>query len=77
MQDGLVCTELKCTSDHLLNDMQDYNPAKRSLIDYVFFKPNGLTPLTTTRSVMQYEQQWHKKHKDLSDHFAVLMRMML
>jgi endonuclease/exonuclease/phosphatase family metal-dependent hydrolase len=77
MEDGLVCTELKCTSDHMLNDMQSYNPEKRSLIDYVFFKPNGLKPLTTTRSVMRYERQWHKNHKDLSDHFAVMLKMNL
>ncbi len=77
MEDGNICTELKCTSDHLLNDMDTYNPERRNLIDYVFFKGNGVTPINTTRSVMSYEQQWNKKHKDLSDHYAVILRTTL
>ena len=75
MEDGDICTDLKCTSDHLLNDMDKYDPNRRNLIDYVFFKANGIKPSTTTRSVMQYEYQWNKKHRDLSDHFAVLLKM--
>jgi endonuclease/exonuclease/phosphatase family metal-dependent hydrolase len=76
-EDGGICTDLKCTSDHLLNDMDSYNPNRRNLIDFVFFKSNGLHPLNTTRSVMRFEQQWNKKHKDLSDHFAVELKMLL
>lgn len=76
-EDGDICTELKCTSDHLLNDMDSYDPNRRNLIDYVFCRPNGCTYTQTTRSVMQYEKQWHKKHKDLSDHFAVLLKTYL
>lgn len=74
-QDGDICTELKCSSDHLLNDMQNYRPDKRSLIDYVFYRPNGAAPGVTTRSVLRFTQPWNKKHKDLSDHFAVLLKM--
>ncbi len=75
MEDGEICTDLKCTSDHLLNDMDSYDPQRRNLIDYIFFKANGVQPKNTTRSVMQYEQRWNKKHKSLSDHNAVLMKM--
>ncbi len=74
MEDGDICTDLKCTSDHLLNDMDTHNPDKRNLIDYVFYRGNGVAAVNTTRSVMRYEHQWHKKHKDLSDHFAVLLK---
>jgi endonuclease/exonuclease/phosphatase family metal-dependent hydrolase len=74
MEDGEICTDLKCTSDHLLNDMDNYNPNKRNLIDYVFFKSKGVEQHNTTRSVLRYEHQWNKRHKDLSDHFAVLLR---
>ncbi len=77
MEDGDICTDLKCTSDHLLNDMDTYDPNKRRLIDFVFFKGNGITPVVTTRSVMRFEHPWAKKHKDLSDHFAVLLKMNL
>lgn len=76
-ENGEFCTELKCTSDHLLSDMYDYHPDRRNTVDYVFYKSNGVKPAVTTRSVMQYEQQWHKKHKDLSDHFAVVLKMCL
>jgi len=76
-EDGEICTDLKCTSDHLLNDMDSYNPTRRNLIDYVFVKLNGVILRNTTRSVMQYEKQWNKKHKDLSDHFAVILRTSL
>lgn len=74
MEDGDICTDLKCTSDHLLNDMDTYRPEKRNLIDFVFYRGNGVAAVNTTRSVMRYEHQWHKKHKDLSDHFAVLLK---
>lgn len=77
MEDGEICTELKCTSDHLLNDMDSYNPERRNLIDYVFYKSNGVLPKTITRCVMQYEHPWSKKHKSLSDHNAVVLRMCL
>lgn len=76
-ESGEFCTELKCTSDHLLSDMYDYRPDSRNTVDYVFYKGNGVKPASTTRSVMQYEQQWHRKHKDLSDHFAVVLKMNL
>lgn len=74
MEDGEICTELKCTSDHLLNDMDSYNPEKRHLIDFVFFKGNGQKLVAPARSVLRFEKQWHKNHKDLSDHFAVMLR---
>ena len=77
MEDGNISSDLKFTGDHLLNDMHDYNPQKRNLIDYVFFKPNGISPTSITRSVLRFTHQWNKKHKDLSDHFAVEMIMKL
>ncbi len=77
MKDGDICTDLKCTSDHLLNDMDSYNPTKRNLIDYVFFKPNGIHPENISRSVIRFTHQWSKKHQDLSDHFAVELKMKL
>lgn len=77
MEDGELTGDLKFTSDHLLNDMYDYNPNKRRVIDYVLLKRNGITPLTQTRSVKAFQQQWNPKHKDLSDHFALVYHMTL
>ncbi len=76
-EDGDLSSELKWTSDHLLNDMDSYSPTRRNLIDFVFCKPNGCVSTNSARYVRRYETQWHKKHKDLSDHFAVLLKMVL
>ena len=76
-EDGNICSDLQFTSDHSLNDMEEYNPAKRNVIDYVFFKGNGVKPVSATRCVRRFEQQWDAKHKDLSDHFAMVLRMQL
>jgi endonuclease/exonuclease/phosphatase family metal-dependent hydrolase len=76
-EDGEICTPLKYTSDHKLNDMDYYDPEKRHLIDYVFVRRNGVKPISTLRSVKQIQQQWDKKHKDLSDHFPVILKMTL
>ncbi|MCW3126361.1 MAG: hypothetical protein JWO03_2019 [Bacteroidetes bacterium] len=77
VEDGDISGELQNTSDHLLNDMYDYKPEKRNVIDFVFYRSNGFKSQSVTRCVKRFEQQWSKKHKDLSDHFAVLMTMQL
>lgn len=74
-ENGEICGELKYTSDHLLNDMDTYQPDKRHVIDYVFFKANGVQPISQSRTVKRFQEQWDKKHKDLSDHFAVELKM--
>ena len=74
-EDGDISSELKFTSDHLLNDMDSYNPTRRNIIDYVFYKSNGVKYQWVTREVKAYEQQWNKKHKSLSDHNAVILKM--
>jgi endonuclease/exonuclease/phosphatase family metal-dependent hydrolase len=73
-QDGMITGDLQYTSDHLLNDMDSYNPEKRNVIDYVFCRPNGVKVTDTRRYVRKFEQPWHSKHKDLSDHFAVVLK---
>jgi endonuclease/exonuclease/phosphatase family metal-dependent hydrolase len=77
VEDGDITGELQATSDHLLNDMDNYNPDKRNLIDFVFYRSNGFKSQSVTRCVKRFQQQWNPKHKDLSDHFAVLMTMHL
>jgi endonuclease/exonuclease/phosphatase family metal-dependent hydrolase len=76
-EDGDICSELKCTSDHLLNDMDTYDPKRRRVIDYVFYRGNGVKPVSVSRSVVRFQQQWNKQHKDLSDHFALLLQIKL
>ncbi len=77
VEDGDITGELQATSDHLLNDMDTYRPDKRNLIDYVFYRSNGFKAGRVVRCVRRFMQPWSKAHKDLSDHFAVLMKMEL
>ncbi len=76
-EDGDITGDLLFTSDHMLNDMENYRPDKRNLIDYVFYKGNGVKPISAQRYIRQFRQQWDTKHKDLSDHFAMILRMQM
>lgn len=70
-EDGDLTGELQYTSDHTLNDMDKPNE-KRSVIDYVLYKGNGVKLKSAKREVRAYTKRWSKRNKDLSDHFAVL-----
>lgn len=76
-EDGELTGELQYTSDHLLNDMDSYDPNRRNVIDFIFYRPNGRPYKTTERSIARYCQKWDDKHSDLSDHFGVLMKLKL
>lgn len=73
--DGDIDSELKYTSDHMLNDMDSYDPKRRNVIDYVFYKPNGVAARKCSRKVIAFEKPWSKKHKSLSDHNAIVLKM--
>lgn len=77
MEDGDITGELQYTSDHLLNDMSTYRPEDRKVIDFIFYRANGVQPTFIQREIKRYMQRWHKKHEDLSDHLAVLMTLNL
>lgn len=63
----------KYTSDETINDMND--GIKQKIIDYAFYRGNGFKPYSITRHVRVYRHRWSPKYRDLSDHFAVLMRV--
>ncbi len=73
---GPLSSEQQFTSDHGLNDMKKrYNPNKRNTVDHILYKGNGIKPKFISREVRVYRHQWHKKHQDLSDHYALLMKV--
>lgn len=74
-EDGPLSGELQFTSDHLLNDMDSYDPTDRDVIDYILYKGNGVQPAFIYREVVRPMARWSKKHQDLSDHFGVRMRI--
>lgn len=73
MEDGPFSGELQYTADGMLNDMKRYDPDDRKVIDYIFYKGNGVRPVFINREVRQYRQRWRKDRQDLSDHLSVLM----
>jgi endonuclease/exonuclease/phosphatase family metal-dependent hydrolase len=76
-EDGNISGYLLYTSDHALNDMEEYDTTKRNIIDYVFFKGNGVRPVSAVRYIRKFEQRWDAKHVDLSDHFAMILKMQM
>ncbi len=70
MEDGEITGEKQFTSGGK-NDFRDPED-KGHLIDYVLCRKNGAKIRIVQRSVKIFQQPWSKKHKDLSDHYAVL-----
>jgi len=73
-EDGSLHGELQFTSDHLLNDMSNYRPDDREVIDFILYRGNGIPLQKATRSVTRYQSKWSKQNRDLSDHFGVKIR---
>lgn len=79
-RDNQLAGGLVYTSDELLNDMnlpEGGRQPRREVIDYILYRGNGFQPKTMECYVRQYQERWHKDFKDLSDHNAVLMRVVL
>ena len=77
-ENGPFSGELKYTSDHFVNDLcEDFaRPGcERDVIDYILYRSNGQPFSSVSRTIIEYLQPWHKKHKYLSDHNAVLMKL--
>lgn len=75
MKDGDISGDLQYTTDGLLNDMKGYDPEDRKVIDFIFYKANGILPTYISREIKQYRQTWNKEKQDLSDHQAVLLTL--
>ncbi len=76
-EDGDLTGDLQFSSDHMRNDMEKYDPKRRSVIDFIFYKANGFKVSKSERYIREYKQRWHPKHEYLSDHNAVLLKVHL
>jgi len=73
---GSFCGEQQFTSDHKLNDLyKNRNPNKRNTVDHILYRGNGIEPKYVERTVKIYKERYHKNHEDLSDHYALLMKL--
>jgi phospholipase C len=57
--------------DGINNDLTGKRFTGQDIIDYIFFRPNGLTGQKIDRSIHPVSHSWSSSHKDLSDHYAV------
>lgn len=76
-QDGPISGEQQYSSDHKLNDLDTYEPNRRNLIDHFFYRSKLRQPAYIERRVVRYQQPYTKKHSDLSDHFAIKLKLLL
>ena len=80
--DGPVDNEEKVLENHDGNDMRGKkagggNKKKKGVIDYVFVKANDAKIISEQRYAREFEQRWSPIHKDISDHFAVILKVRL
>ena len=80
-EDGVIDNEEKALEGHAQNDMRENKSNKskknKGVIDYVFVKQNGVKFISLQRYSKQFQQPWNAKHKDLSDHFSVILKVKL
>jgi endonuclease/exonuclease/phosphatase family metal-dependent hydrolase len=57
--------------DGINNDLTGKRFRGQDIIDFIFFRPNGLTGQKIDRSIHPVYHSWSSSHKDLSDHYAV------
>ncbi len=69
-EDGELVGKQQYTMDRPHNDLCKSFKQYRLVLDYILLRKQG-QPLTLQRQVRIFRQQWHKKHQDLSDHYAV------
>jgi endonuclease/exonuclease/phosphatase family metal-dependent hydrolase len=57
--------------DGINNDLTGKHFTGQDIIDYIFFRSNGLKTGKIDRSIHPVYHPWSDRHKDLSDHYAV------
>jgi len=75
VQDGPLTGPDRYTASGYKMDLDGRPKHDGTLIDFAFYRPNGITPDFIQRTVRIYTEQWSKDHKSLSDHNAVLLRL--
>lgn len=74
-EDGPFLGRQQFTSDPVQNDMNGGGSHRRSVIDYIFMRPQGIRFTQQERRIPFIRQQWSRWHRDLADHFPVEIRL--
>jgi endonuclease/exonuclease/phosphatase family metal-dependent hydrolase len=76
--DGPILGAFQHTFDPKNNDMCAKEKEEPQLIDFIFFRSNETREAKeSSREIRCYRKDWGKKNKDLSDHFALLIEVIL
>jgi endonuclease/exonuclease/phosphatase family metal-dependent hydrolase len=73
--DDTIHGPVKYSADGKTNDLK--NRGNSHLIDFILYRPNGISPLMMERYVRLYSERWCAEYCSLSDHNAILMRVIL
>ncbi len=73
--DDTIVSPEKYSADGTNNDLKGRGNSK--LIDFILYRPNGINPLMIKRYVRLYTERWCAEYCSLSDHNAILMRVVL
>jgi endonuclease/exonuclease/phosphatase family metal-dependent hydrolase len=71
VEDGPLDIQLEGARDIYPNDLRDWGNDRFEVIDYVFYRQNSKPAKKMTRVLKCISKPWCKRHKDLSDHFAM------
>ena len=71
VENGELSGDYRFTADRKTNDMYPSNEAKGKVLDYILINSMGVEIEQVNRAVMRFRTRWHKKNRDLSDHYAV------
>ncbi len=72
-EDGAISSKVKHSSHGPENDFKDHEA--RQLIDFLFYRQNGIIPKSIKRFVKVFEHPWQDDNQDLSDHYAIEARI--
>lgn len=70
-EDGPLAVKLPTVDGGYPNDLHSHGVRSLRVIDFVFYRGNGLAANRIERQMPHFQEPWSRKHKDLSDHFPV------
>jgi endonuclease/exonuclease/phosphatase family metal-dependent hydrolase len=68
--DGPLHVRVAANAEGYPNDLHSDGFRSFRIIDYVFYRGNGLQA-NISRDYVQFQAPWSRKHQDLSDHFGI------
>lgn len=72
-EDGPLEVQLPTVEGGYPNDLHNHGVRSFRVIDFIFYRGNGVPATTIERNMPSLTTRWSRKHQDLSDHFPVEM----